>query len=241
MVACECIDVHKRRRVVLTGGPGASKTALPDLIRQAFEGLAGKPRARCSVAVSQGRTTRPVDVRRSEPSSTSSASWKSLETATIRRLFCVIVERSTGWRIGQGFRRSSGRLWARPSRPSSVGTTPSSICIRPGRSTAATTRIRCGQSQPAPRPTLTPESCGPTNDIPDGSLSSRSPNSLTRPHGRSISSRRAARVLSAARQSRASRPSGRVSRAGGRPTSDGLRRHHHASRTTSRIRKATRH
>ena len=31
MVACECIDVHKRRRVVLTGGPGAGKTALLEL------------------------------------------------------------------------------------------------------------------------------------------------------------------------------------------------------------------
>jgi hypothetical protein len=139
------------------------------------------------VAVSQGRTTRPVDVRRNGPSSTSSASWRSLGTATIRRLFCVIVARSTGWRIGQGLRRSSGRLWAPPSRPSSVDTTPSSICVRPRRSTATTTRIRCGQSQPAPRPTLTPESCGPGNDIPDGSLSSRPPSSLTRPHGRSTS------------------------------------------------------
>ena len=36
MVACECKDVHKRKRVVLTGGPGAGKTALLELIRQAF-------------------------------------------------------------------------------------------------------------------------------------------------------------------------------------------------------------
>jgi predicted ATPase len=36
MVACECSDVHKRRRVVLTGGPGAGKTALLELIRQSF-------------------------------------------------------------------------------------------------------------------------------------------------------------------------------------------------------------
>ena len=36
MVACECGDVHKRRRVVLTGGPGAGKTALLELIRQSF-------------------------------------------------------------------------------------------------------------------------------------------------------------------------------------------------------------
>lgn len=36
MVACECTDVHERRRVVLTGGPGAGKTALLELIRQSF-------------------------------------------------------------------------------------------------------------------------------------------------------------------------------------------------------------
>jgi len=36
MVACECKDVHKRKRVVLTGGPGAGKTALLELIRQSF-------------------------------------------------------------------------------------------------------------------------------------------------------------------------------------------------------------
>ena len=36
MVVCECSDVHKRRRVVLTGGPGAGKTALLELIRQSF-------------------------------------------------------------------------------------------------------------------------------------------------------------------------------------------------------------
>lgn len=36
MAACECSDVHERRRVVLTGGPGAGKTALLELIRQSF-------------------------------------------------------------------------------------------------------------------------------------------------------------------------------------------------------------
>lgn len=36
MVACECKGVHKRKRVVLTGGPGAGKTALLELIRQSF-------------------------------------------------------------------------------------------------------------------------------------------------------------------------------------------------------------
>lgn len=36
MGKCECSEVHARRRVVLTGGPGAGKTALLELIRQSF-------------------------------------------------------------------------------------------------------------------------------------------------------------------------------------------------------------
>jgi predicted ATPase len=36
MVACSCKDVHERKRVVLTGGPGAGKTALLELVRQSF-------------------------------------------------------------------------------------------------------------------------------------------------------------------------------------------------------------
>jgi predicted ATPase len=34
--ACECKAVHKRKRIVLTGGPGAGKTALLELVRQSF-------------------------------------------------------------------------------------------------------------------------------------------------------------------------------------------------------------
>lgn len=36
MSTCACTKVHERRRVVLTGGPGAGKTALLELIRQSF-------------------------------------------------------------------------------------------------------------------------------------------------------------------------------------------------------------
>ena len=36
MKACECRDRHERRRIVLTGGPGAGKTAVLELIRQSF-------------------------------------------------------------------------------------------------------------------------------------------------------------------------------------------------------------
>lgn len=36
MVECQCAATHDRRRVVLTGGPGAGKTAVLELIRQSF-------------------------------------------------------------------------------------------------------------------------------------------------------------------------------------------------------------
>jgi predicted ATPase len=36
MKPCECRVPHERRRIVLTGGPGAGKTAVLELIRQAF-------------------------------------------------------------------------------------------------------------------------------------------------------------------------------------------------------------
>ena len=36
MTPCKCLNRHTRRRIVLTGGPGAGKTAALELIRQAF-------------------------------------------------------------------------------------------------------------------------------------------------------------------------------------------------------------
>lgn len=35
-INCECRDPHARRRIVLTGGPGAGKTAVLELVRQHF-------------------------------------------------------------------------------------------------------------------------------------------------------------------------------------------------------------
>jgi predicted ATPase len=36
MTTCDCNERHDRRRIVLTGGPGAGKTAVLELIRQSF-------------------------------------------------------------------------------------------------------------------------------------------------------------------------------------------------------------
>jgi predicted ATPase len=33
---CECRDIHHTRRIVLTGGPGAGKTATLEMIKHAF-------------------------------------------------------------------------------------------------------------------------------------------------------------------------------------------------------------
>ena len=36
MLRCECTETHEPRRVVLTGGPGAGKTAFLEMVRQSF-------------------------------------------------------------------------------------------------------------------------------------------------------------------------------------------------------------
>ena len=36
MIPCDCREPHARRRIVLTGGPGAGKTAVLELVRQNF-------------------------------------------------------------------------------------------------------------------------------------------------------------------------------------------------------------
>ena len=36
MQRCDCVEAHQSRRVVLTGGPGAGKTAVLELVRQAL-------------------------------------------------------------------------------------------------------------------------------------------------------------------------------------------------------------
>lgn len=36
MIGCDCDEPHERRRIVLTGGPGAGKTAVLELVRQSF-------------------------------------------------------------------------------------------------------------------------------------------------------------------------------------------------------------
>ena len=132
MAACECGEIHERRRVVLTGGPGAGKTALLELIRQSFcshvkvlpEAARGLWRG---LSAEDDPACRRAAQRRS---SMSSASWRAPGTATIRRLSFVIVAPSMASPIGQARLRSSGP----PSEPlliaNSADTMPSFICAR---------------------------------------------------------------------------------------------------------------
>ena len=39
MKACACTTRHQRKRIVLTGGPGAGKTAVLELVRQPLRGF----------------------------------------------------------------------------------------------------------------------------------------------------------------------------------------------------------
>jgi len=41
MKPCSCREVHARKCLVLTGGPGAGKTAVLELVRQYFEAAFG--------------------------------------------------------------------------------------------------------------------------------------------------------------------------------------------------------
>jgi AAA domain len=188
MVACECIDVHERRRVVLTGGPGAGKTALLELIRQSFCAHVKVLPEAASVVFGGGFPREDDATCRRAAQRAIFYVQRELEIAgDSHNPAIVLCDRGTidGLAYWPGPPEEFWSSLGTTFETNSVDTTPSSICVRPRRSTATTTRIRCGQSQPAPRPTLTPESCGPGNDIPDGSLSSRPPSSLTRPHGRS--------------------------------------------------------
>lgn len=125
MVACECNDVHKRKRIVLTGGPGAGKTALLELIRQSFCAHVKVLPEAASIIFGggfPGRTMIRAGAPRNAPSSTFSVSWNRLATATIPRSCCAIAEQSTAWRTGQGRPTNSGHLSELPLKRNSAGT-----------------------------------------------------------------------------------------------------------------------
>ena len=106
MVPCECKDKHQRRRIVLTGGPGAGKTAILELIRQSFCAHVKVLPESASILFGMGfcgQTRRPRHGRPSERSITCSTSWKKpLMRTDHRPSCCAIAARSMGWRTGPG-------------------------------------------------------------------------------------------------------------------------------------------
>lgn len=109
MAACECRNVHDRRRVVLTGGPGAGKTAVLEMIRQSFCSHVKVLPEAASVVFGGGfpREDDP-DCRRAAQRAIN-VNWRPRETHTIRRSSCATVARSTASRTGQGRPQTSGR------------------------------------------------------------------------------------------------------------------------------------
>jgi ABC-type molybdenum transport system ATPase subunit/photorepair protein PhrA len=116
MQPCECVEVHKRRRIVLTGGPGAGKTALLELIRQSFcSHVRVLPEA--AGVIFGGGFPREDDVE--------------CQRAAQRAIFYVQREleatgdsHNPGSPTGRDRLMISGHQWAAPSPNSSPGTMP---------------------------------------------------------------------------------------------------------------------
>ena len=125
-VHCPCTKVHTPRRVVVTGGPGAGKTALLELIRQALcQHVRILPES-AGVVFGGGfpaRTTRRAAGLHNGRSTTSSGSSRSSGTRTARPSSCVTGARSTVLPTGRARQRTSGRHSARRRGSSSRATT----------------------------------------------------------------------------------------------------------------------
>jgi predicted ATPase len=82
MLRCECAGVHEPRRVVLTGGPGAGKTAVLEVIRQAFcEHIVVLPEA-AGIVFGGGFPRRPDDAVRRAAQRAIYHVQRELESAT---------------------------------------------------------------------------------------------------------------------------------------------------------------
>ena len=104
MAECECDQPHVPRRVVLTGGPGAGKTAVLELVRRSLcrhVRILPESAGSFSVAGSHATTTRSVDARRNGRSSTFRRNSRRPGTLTIRQSCCATAARSTGSRTGR--------------------------------------------------------------------------------------------------------------------------------------------
>lgn len=121
MRECSCSAVNHPRRVVLTGGPGAGKTAVLEMVRQSLcQSVHVLPEAASIVfdGLSHPTVPRPVGVPRSEQSSMSSGSSRSLVRHTTPRSCSAIAAPVTAWHAGRIRSRTSGKRPEQRWRPS---------------------------------------------------------------------------------------------------------------------------
>jgi hypothetical protein len=88
MAACACAEIHPPKRTVLTGGPGAGKTAVLELMRKTLcEHVRVVPRrpASCSAAASRAAMRSTFGAPRNARSSTCSASSRRRSSRRTRR------------------------------------------------------------------------------------------------------------------------------------------------------------
>ena len=190
MVACACTDVHEPRRVVLTGGPGAGKTALLELIRQSFCSHVKVLPEAAGVVFGGGFPREDDPTCRRAAQRAIFYVQRELENAgDSHNPAVVLCDRGTVDGLA---------YWPGPSEEywSSLGTT---LETELGRYDAVlhlrTPPAERGYNNQNPReprmqrlrPISTRAFCKPGSDTRDGSSWSHPPNSSTRPHGRSQS------------------------------------------------------
>lgn len=91
MLRCDCAGVHEPRRVVLTGGPGAGKTAVLEVIRQAFcEHVVVLPEA-AGILFSGGFPRKPHDAARRAAQRAIFHVQRELESATASMQPAVVL------------------------------------------------------------------------------------------------------------------------------------------------------
>ena len=160
MSRCECRDPHRRQRIVLTGGPGAGKTAVLELVRQSFcPHVKVLPEA-AGILFAGGFPRRGDGETRRASQRAIFYVQRELELAAdVENLAIVLCDRGTV--DGSAYWPGPDDFWGLSGRRltnSFAGTMPSFICGRPRSARVTTTRIRSVSSRPRRRRRLMPDS-----------------------------------------------------------------------------------